>query len=121
MPESDGLTLGHDQSADPRADDASPVVGPTEDDLLGPDRGGGHLALYVALFTILVLGSVLLRGDIVYETGYTAHSVMEAMATVLAFIVGALALVPYYSRKQITFLLIGCGFRGRACSISTTL
>ena len=90
------------------------VVGPTEDDSPGLDRSREHTALYVALFAILVLGSVLLRGDIVYETGYTWHSVMEAIATVLGFIVGALALVRYYSRKRIGFLLIGCGFLGAA-------
>jgi PAS domain S-box-containing protein len=34
------------------------------------------------------------------------------VATVLAFIVGALALVRFYSRKQATFLFIGTGFLG---------
>ena len=37
---------------------------------------------------------------------------VEAIATLLAFIVGALALVRFYSRKQATFLFIGTGFLG---------
>jgi hypothetical protein len=57
---------------------------------------------------------LFLRSDDLYRSGYAWHSVMEAVATSLAFIVGALSLVRYYSRKQITFLLIGCGFLGAA-------
>ncbi|HSH75735.1 MAG TPA: PAS domain S-box protein, partial [Longimicrobiales bacterium] len=61
---------------------------------------------------LLALGSVVLRGNLLWSTGSALHTVVEALATVLAFIVGGLALVRYYSRKQITFLLIGCGFLG---------
>lgn len=86
----------------------------TEDDLAGPDRGLEHSALYAIIFFVLVAGSLLLRGDHVYESGSSAHSIMEAIATILAFIIGALALVRYYSRKEATFLLIGCGFLGAA-------
>lgn len=39
---------------------------------------------------------------------------METIATALAFIIGGLALVRYYSRKQSTFLFIGTGFLGTA-------
>ncbi|MDH3272203.1 MAG: PAS domain S-box protein, partial [Gemmatimonadota bacterium] len=56
---------------------------------------------------------LLSRGS-AYSTGSEAHTVMETIATLLAFLVGALALVRYYSRKQATFLLIGCGFLGAA-------
>ena len=81
-------------------------------ELAGPDRGREHATLYVVLFALLVGGSVLFRQNFGWSTGATIHTIMEAIATVLAFIVGGLALVRYYSRKQITFLLIGCGFLG---------
>jgi PAS domain S-box-containing protein len=44
----------------------------------------------------------------------TLHTVMEAVATLLALTVGAMALVRYYSKKNNTFLLIGTGFLGTA-------
>jgi PAS domain S-box-containing protein len=115
LPESNGrLSPTADPSAQSPSSDPSAAIGRADEELLGPDRGREHAILYAALFAILTLGSLFLRGNVVYESGYTAHSVMESIATVLAFIVGALALVRYYSRKQITFLLIGCGFLGAA-------
>ncbi|MEQ1856035.1 MAG: PAS domain S-box protein, partial [Longimicrobiales bacterium] len=47
-----------------------------------------------------------------WDTGPTNHTILESTATLLAFIIGGLALVRFYSRKQITFLFIGCGFLG---------
>jgi PAS domain S-box-containing protein len=40
------------------------------------------------------------------------HTVMEAMATLLAVLVGLMALVRYYSRPNSLFLFIGAGFLG---------
>lgn len=40
------------------------------------------------------------------------HTIMEALSTLLAFTVGALALVRYYSKKDVLFLIIGTGFLG---------
>jgi PAS domain S-box-containing protein len=78
-----------------------------------PATGGRERAtLYLVLFVLLAAGSLLLRQNYGYRTGATVHTVMESIATVLAFIIGGLALVRYYSRKQMTFLLIGCGFLG---------
>ena len=115
MPEPGGLTHGPESLDGRTADEfVSLAGGSTEDELAGPDRGLEHSALYAIIFLVLVGGSMLLRGDFVWSTGPTAHMVMEAVATVLAFIVGALSLVRYYSRKQVTFLLIGCGFLGAA-------
>jgi len=88
------------------------VVGGPDPESDAPDRTRERRLLYATLVAILALGSLLLRSDMVYESGYAWHSVIEAVATALAFIVGALSLVRYYSRKQITFLLIGCGFLG---------
>ena len=42
------------------------------------------------------------------------HTAIEAMSVILALVVGALALVRYYSKKKISFLLVGCGFLGTA-------
>jgi PAS domain S-box-containing protein len=90
--------------------------GSTEDELSGPDRGLEHSALYAVILLVLVGGSMLLQTQVEAGAlwGYTTHTVAETVATLLAFIVGALALVRYYSRKQATFLLIGCGFLGAA-------
>ncbi len=88
--------------------------GSTEDELAGPDRGLEHSALYAVIFLVLVGGAMLLANNFVWSSGPSLHTMMETIATLLAFLVGALALVRYYSRKQVTFLLIGCGFLGAA-------
>jgi PAS domain S-box-containing protein len=87
------------------------------DEFVGPDRSREHTIYYVVLFLVLVAGSTVLRSPAVllsWGTTPSVHTLMEAVATVLAFIIGALALVRFYSRKQITFLFIGCGFLGSA-------
>jgi PAS domain S-box-containing protein len=115
LPEPDGLSSGTEALERRSADElVSLAGGSTEHELTGPDRGLEHSALYTVIFLALVGGSMLLQQGSVYLTGPTAHTVMEAVATILAFIVGGLALVRYYSRKQVTFLLIGCGFLGAA-------
>ncbi|MBW3533794.1 MAG: response regulator [Gemmatimonadetes bacterium] len=81
--------------------------------LLGEDRAPERATVYWIIVLLLVGGSFLLR-DSPWETGTTVHTVMEVAATVLAFVVGSLALVRYYSRKQSTFLFIGTGFLGTA-------
>lgn len=47
-----------------------------------------------------------------WRGGAQLHTVMEAIATLLALMVGAMALVRYYSNKEIIFLFIGAGFLG---------
>ncbi len=42
------------------------------------------------------------------------HTLMEVIATLLAVVVGAMALVRFYSKKDDTFLFIGTGFLGTA-------
>jgi PAS domain S-box-containing protein len=91
---------------------SGPVV--TEDTLAGPDRGSPRIAFYAVLLVVLLAGAVVLRRNPAWSTGPTAHTVMETVSTVLAAIIGGLALVRYYSRKQATFLLIGTGFLGAA-------
>ncbi len=113
MPEAEGLSpeqqrLG--ESAPFRGIGVGAGMG--DEWLGGPDRGREHAALYAVLFALLVAGSILLRRNLVWDTDSTTHTISEATATLLAFIIGGLALVRYYSRKQIIFLFIGCGFLG---------
>jgi len=118
LPEPDGLRAGTGTLRGQAAVDLVALAGgSTEDDVLGPERALEHSGLYAAVFLILVGGSLLLQGrpGVVHsDGGGTIHTVIEALGTILAFIVGALSLVRYYSRKQATFLLIGCGFLGAA-------
>jgi len=49
-----------------------------------------------------------------YHGNRELHTVMEVVATLLAFIVGVLSLVRYYSKKNNTYLLLATGFMGTA-------
>jgi diguanylate cyclase (GGDEF)-like protein/PAS domain S-box-containing protein len=64
---------------------------------------------YVALFVVLFFAYLYLR-DSTWRGDIALHTLMEAVATVLALAVGSLALVRYYSKKDNTFLFIGTGF-----------
>jgi PAS domain S-box-containing protein len=79
----------------------------------GADRSGERAWVYWTLFFILLAGSLLIQA-LPGQGSPAVHTVMEVLATVLAFVVGALALVRFYSRKQATFLFIGTGFLGAA-------
>ena len=61
----------------------------------------------------LVLGYAATRGSI-WTGGAQLHTVMEAVATLLAMIVGAMALARFYAKRNNTFLFIGTGFLGTA-------
>jgi PAS domain S-box-containing protein len=84
-----------------------------EEETFGPDRSGERKTVYWIIFLLLLGGSLLLR-DNPYRSSVELHTLIESLATLLAFIVGGLALVRFYSRKQATFLLIGTGFLGAA-------
>ena len=83
-----------------------------EDELAGPDRSRERVTIYWTLFLLLLGGSLLIGNDVIWATNASIHTMMEAIATLLAFIIGALALVRFYSRKRVTFLYIGTGFIG---------
>ena len=78
-----------------------------------PDSGGTvtrrRRFAYVALFVVLFFAYLYLR-DSTWRGDIALHTLMEAVATVLALAVGSLALVRYYSKKDNTFLFIGTGF-----------
>ncbi|MDP2958858.1 MAG: response regulator [Longimicrobiales bacterium] len=80
-------------------------------ELLGPDRSRERVAFFWVLLLVLLGGTLLLRGT-PWRSSPSVHTLMESLATVMAFIVGALSLVRFYSRKQVTFLFIGTGFLG---------
>ena len=117
MPERDGLTPEPASAPEPTPEGSSvPALGGVQE-YAGPDRSRERVLLYGVLLAVLVLGAVLLRRPSVFlewGTVPAVHTLLEAIATVLAFIIGGLALVRFYSRKQITFLFIGCGFLGAA-------
>ncbi len=66
---------------------------------------------YLVLGIGLTVGYAALRG-LPWQGSATLHTVMEAVATCLAILVGAMALVRYYSRPNNTFLILGAGFLG---------
>lgn len=61
----------------------------------------------------LGFGYFLLRGAD-WQGSFQLHSLMEVAATLLAMFIGLMAVVRYYSKQEISFLLIGTGFVGTA-------
>ena len=64
---------------------------------------------YVATFASLFLGFFVLR-RFGWQGSTELHTLMEALAAMLAFIVGTMALVRFHSKKSSTFLFVGTGF-----------
>jgi len=95
--------------------DASPLPGGTSDSgpvsFLEPDRAPERSTIYWIILVVLVVGATFIQQ---MDLGNAAdrHTVWEFISTTLAFVVAALALVRYYSKKQATFLFIGTGFLG---------
>jgi len=61
----------------------------------------------------LAAGGVVLR-DVDYSSTATSHAVFEAIATVLAAVIGVLALARHYSKRDTTYLIVGAAFIGTA-------
>lgn len=81
--------------------------------LVGEDRASERTAVYWILLVLLLGGAVVVSNTPPRPSGGLAlHTLMEVVAMVLAFMVGGLSLVRFYSRKQATFLFIGTGFLG---------
>ena len=72
-----------------------------------------RIASYCACAIGLVILYVALR-ETTWQGTRGLHTTMEVAATLLSLVVGALALVHYYSRKNNTYLFIGTGFLGTA-------
>ncbi len=77
------------------------------------DAARTRIVAYWVLGLGLILAYALLRGSTWQGSAYL-HTVMEAVATVLALFVGIMALVRHYSRGDSTILIIGVAFLGTA-------
>jgi len=66
---------------------------------------------YVAVSLLLILANGVLWTS-TWHASPAFHTLMEAVATLLAAVVGVVALVRYYSQKNNIMLLIGTGFLG---------
>ena len=73
-----------------------------------------HRVKIYFLFTFLLTAAAFGLSRIDWESSVAVHTLMEAMATLLAFTVGALSLIRYYSHAENKYLLVGLGFIGAA-------
>jgi PAS domain S-box-containing protein len=94
-----------DGSQDPGAD----LWGAGAPTVFSGDPSFPRAAFYFFLFLALFVGAFAPR-EVEWPLGEEFRGVPETFATTLAFVVGALALVRFYSKKQLTFLYIGTGF-----------
>ncbi len=91
----------------------------TDNSISGNDDGRGRartrlrIGTYAGIAVGLVVLFLLLRGAN-WQSSATLHTIIEAVATLLAMLVGTLALVRYYSQKNSAILLIGVAFLGTA-------
>jgi signal transduction histidine kinase/DNA-binding response OmpR family regulator len=76
-----------------------------------PSRRRGWV--YGLTTLVLLFGGFLLNGAR-WEGNAQLHTLLEAIATLLAFVTGAMALVRYYAKKRSTFLILGAGLLGTA-------
>ena len=80
---------------------------------LKADKSIQRASLYFFIFVVLLVAAF---GPVpppeVPNEGL--HDILESLATLLAFVVGSLALVRFYSKKTGTFLFLGTGFLGSA-------
>jgi PAS domain S-box-containing protein len=74
-----------------------------------PQRCYAYLAISIALTSLYALT----RGN-GWQSGGEFHTLLELGATLLALIVGIMALLRYYSRNDSVFLVVGAGFLGTA-------
>lgn len=66
---------------------------------------------YLLLALALLAGSYALR-YVDWQGSQSLHTLMESLATLLAFLVGLLALIRYFSQQDSQFLYIGTAFLG---------
>ena len=71
------------------------------------------MAAYGAVLVGLLFGAVPLHGRI-WHGGRELHTLLEALAALLALIAGANALIRYYTRKTTPYLILGSGLVGAA-------
>lgn len=79
--------------------------------MIDAGHGRRRAISFGALLVFLILGFTSLI-SVDWQSGSELHTLLEAAATLIAFIVGTLSLTRHYSDKSNKFLLIGCGFLG---------
>ncbi|MBW3660758.1 MAG: PAS domain S-box protein [Gemmatimonadetes bacterium] len=72
-----------------------------------------RVAAYLALLALAAAASLAFR-LVRFEFDPTVHVALEVLSVALAFFLGALALVRFYSRKNNVFLFLGTGFLATA-------
>jgi len=85
------------------------AVAPPAASFRDDDRAPERATVYWILLILLVGGSFVVRNS-PWGGNWDRHTIWEAIATTLALVVGLLALVRFYSRRDETFLFIGSGF-----------
>ena len=74
---------------------------------------GRRILAYICLITALVTANILLAHS-TWLGNTELHAIMEVVGAIIAFIVGVIAIVRFYSRKNNSLLYIGTGFIGAA-------
>lgn len=75
------------------------------------NKNRSHTYLVVSLS---LLASGYLLKDLDWQGSVSFHTLMESLATMLAFFVGTMALIRYFSQRDNLFLYLGAGFIGTA-------
>jgi hypothetical protein len=75
------------------------------------DVAARRRTIYGALIVVLAAGCPIVHWA-TWRGSAQLHTMLELSATLLALVVGILALVRFYSKKDNTFLFIGTGFVG---------
>ena len=90
-----------------------PTQEPGLSELLTGGRAERRSNSYWIVAAILLLGAAPIQASS-WSSTWALQTVIEVVATILAFTVGGMALVGYYARKRGTLLYIGTGFLGTA-------
>ncbi|MFT4928300.1 MAG: PAS domain S-box-containing protein [Phenylobacterium sp.] len=69
-----------------------------------------HISYWLLALGLFIV-SALLRGGH-HSGGVQWHTLMETVSTMLALFIGVMALLRYYTRKDIIYLMVGSGFLG---------
>ena len=86
-------------------------LGSFREDKLMDELRHSYRRYFVAVGLLLVLALVLaLIKAVSWRSDVHFHTILEVVATVLAAVVGSLALVRFYSKKSNRFLFVGTGF-----------
>jgi signal transduction histidine kinase/ActR/RegA family two-component response regulator len=78
-----------------------------------PNQGRRRAWTYTLTTLGLLLTTLLLHGTH-WQGSAELHTLFEVVATLLALIAGAMALIRYYAKKSSTFLILGAGLLGTA-------